>query len=480
MTSNSPDMREDGNETPHDGGLGVVGEVLAASADLSVMLSPDGTVTSVVPGRGIDAFAGLDAWVGRKIEDLLTSESVPKLRRALGTLERGEAGARPVELNHVDGEAWEFPVRYTLLRYGADGSVLMAGRDLRAVAETQSRLVQAQMSLEQGYEARREFDTRYRLLLRTVSDAVVFLSASDGRVVDLNEPAAALLGGTRDALGGKPLSRALKDSERGDLIEMLTSAAVTEDGTPVEVVSLAGDRRLTLRPQLFRAGGERFVIARILSADGADAQDDSLGTNLAQLYAKGTDAMIFTSIKGEILSCNDAFLELIDAAHLSGVKGQSIASYLARGQIDVNVIVDHARRSGHLRAYSTQIVNDLGAETPVELSAIYLNDRTHPELGFILRDTSRSEALRSSTGGIRGGDESSRGVMELVGSATLKEIVAETTEVVEKMCIETAVHLTRNNRVAAAEMLGLSRQSLYVKLRKYGLLARDTDTDSDD
>ena len=65
--------------------------------------------------------------------------------------------------------------------------------------------------------------------------------------------------------------------------------------------------------------------------------------------------------------------------------------------------------------------------------------------------------------------------MELVGSASLKEIVAETTDVVEKMCIETAVNLTRNNRVAAAEMLGLSRQSLYVKLRKYGLLNKDAD-----
>jgi DNA-binding NtrC family response regulator len=50
--------------------------------------------------------------------------------------------------------------------------------------------------------------------------------------------------------------------------------------------------------------------------------------------------------------------------------------------------------------------------------------------------------------------------------------VAATTDVVEKMCIETAVELTDNNRVAAAEMLGLSRQSLYVKLRKYGLLSK--------
>ncbi len=51
--------------------------------------------------------------------------------------------------------------------------------------------------------------------------------------------------------------------------------------------------------------------------------------------------------------------------------------------------------------------------------------------------------------------------------------MAETTDVVEKMCIQTAVELTRNNRVAAAEMLGLSRQSLYVKLRKFDLLTRD-------
>ena len=36
-----------------------------------------------------------------------------------------------------------------------------------------------------------------------------------------------------------------------------------------------------------------------------------------------------------------------------------------------------------------------------------------------------------------------RNVMELVGSASLKEIVAETTDVVEKMCIETAVNLTK-------------------------------------
>ncbi len=45
----------------------------------------------------------------------------------------------------------------------------------------------------------------------------------------------------------------------------------------------------------------------------------------------------------------------------------------------------------------------------------------------------------------------------------------EATDVVERLCIKTALELTDDNRASAAEMLGLSRQSLYVKLRRHGL-----------
>ena len=51
----------------------------------------------------------------------------------------------------------------------------------------------------------------------------------------------------------------------------------------------------------------------------------------------------------------------------------------------------------------------------------------------------------------------------------LKDLVREATEVIERLCIEAALELTGDNRASAAEMLGLSRQSLYVKLRRYGL-----------
>jgi len=51
----------------------------------------------------------------------------------------------------------------------------------------------------------------------------------------------------------------------------------------------------------------------------------------------------------------------------------------------------------------------------------------------------------------------------------LKELVRETADVIERLCISAALKLTGDNRATAAELLGLSRQSLYAKLRRYGL-----------
>ena len=58
---------------------------------------------------------------------------------------------------------------------------------------------------------------------------------------------------------------------------------------------------------------------------------------------------------------------------------------------------------------------------------------------------------------------------QLVGRVPLKDLVRESTDLIEQLCIEAALELTQDNRASAAELLGLSRQSLYVKLRRYGL-----------
>jgi DNA-binding NtrC family response regulator len=57
-----------------------------------------------------------------------------------------------------------------------------------------------------------------------------------------------------------------------------------------------------------------------------------------------------------------------------------------------------------------------------------------------------------------------------VGRVPLKELVRETTEITERLCIEASLRLTGDNRAAAAQMLGLSRQGLYDKLRRYDMI----------
>jgi len=56
-----------------------------------------------------------------------------------------------------------------------------------------------------------------------------------------------------------------------------------------------------------------------------------------------------------------------------------------------------------------------------------------------------------------------------LGEVSLKVLVSETVGVLERHYIEAALVNTEGNRSAAAKMLGLSRQSLYVKLSRYGI-----------
>ena len=204
---------------------------------------------------------------------------------------------------------------------------------------------------------------------------------------------------------------------------------------------------------MFRAAGERLLMCRLELADTSDARRDELTENLLGLYHEGADGVIFTDRDGHDPGANEAFLNLTDSPNLGAVKGRSMAEFLARGAVDLRVLIDNAKRVGQMRMYATKVNTAYEGQNSVEIAATYLNDRPAPFFVFVIRDTSRAEALRRPGLGVS--EDGGRSIMELVGSSTLKDIVAETTDVVEKMCIETAVELTRNNRVAAAEMLGL-------------------------
>ena len=452
-------------------GPDMLGEVIAKASDISIVISEAGTVLSVLINPEHDGFANMTSWEGRDVRDFLTLESVPKLEAQLERFMVSDQDVRAIELNHSDGEAFGFPVRYTFQPIGPDGAILMLGRDLRPIADMQQQLVKAQIALERDYEAQREYDTRFRVLMEASSEAFVFLSQSSGRIVEINTAAAVLFGATVEELRGASFAQELEGRRKTEIVSGLVSAALADSSQPLELMTRRSKRSVLARPTAFRAAGERMLIVRLMSDEDEDMVTDDLAENLSALYQEGAEAIIFTDGEGLIQSANESFLNLIDAPHLTKIKGRSLGDFFARGAVDLKVLADNARRVGQMRIYATKLASEFGSQISVEVSATWLDHPNNPAIVFVIRDTSRAEAVRKTKASIN--DDSVRSVMELVGSAPLKEIVSETNDVVEKMCIETAVELTRNNRVAAAEMLGLSRQSLYVKLRKYGLLSRN-------
>ncbi|WP_245875320.1 transcriptional regulator PpsR [Tabrizicola aquatica] len=446
-------------------------EVLALAADISLLVDPTLRVTTVLVNPTHRSFGQLTDWEGTLLSEILTDESRRKLEARLDEMAGHRRSVPAVELNHVSQNVWEFPVRYSLHRLGSDGSILMLGRDLRPMAEVQQQLVAAQLALERDYEAQRELDTRYRVLMETTRDPVMLVSMSTGRIADLNPAAALMLGGARAEIVGSAVAQEFDGRRRGEFLEALSNAAAVDSATPVEVTARRSQRRVLVTPRLFRAAGERLLLCLIDPEDRSTQASGDLGENLQRLYHEGVDGIVFADAEGVIRAANEAFLNMTDASGIGAVRGRSIADYLVRGQVDLRVLLDNVKRTGQLRLYATRLTTDFSGQVAVELSASWLNDRPNPVLVLVVRDASRADALRRAQGGLP--DEGSRSVMELVGSSTLKDIVAETTDVIEKMCIETALELTRNNRVAAADMLGLSRQSLYVKLRKYGLVNKD-------
>jgi transcriptional regulator PpsR len=452
----------------------VLSEIIASAADLALLVSPARKVVAVLSNPRDGQRARSAEWEGEPLSAVFAAESYRKLDARLGDLLEGRTVQLSLELNHADATIWHYPVRYTLHRIGQDESFLMVGRDLRAIAEVQQQLVQAQIALERDYEAQREIETRYRVLMEVGRDPLLIISMATGRIVDVSASAAVILGGARTDLIGASIAQEFEGRRRGEFLESMANLAVAETAGPIELTARRSQRRVLVTPTVFRAAGEKLLLCQIDIAEGTGGgPSDELAKQLSRLYHEGADGIVFCEADGTIRAANEAFLNLTDSANMASVRGRSLADYMARGAVDLRVLLENVRRTGQLRLYATRLTTDFSGQIAVELSATWLDDRPQPLLVLVVRDASRAESLRRTTMGP--GDEGVRNVMELVGSATLKDIVAETTDVIEKMCIETALELTRNNRVAAAEMLSLSRQSLYVKLRKYGLLNKDGD-----
>ena len=440
-------------------------ELVGASADVALVLDADGTVLQgAVDARGVGD-DDVAAWVGRPWIDTVAVDS----RDKVADLVAGQAPGRERQVNQVLGDGRELLVGYRTVRLGAAGTLIALGKDLSSLTRMQQRLVNVQQSMERDYSKLRQFETRYRMLFQTAPEAILIASAANARVVEANPAACELLGTTERRLVGSPLARWFDEGQRPPLEDAV--AALRLGGKALAVALPDAERPLLGRLSSFKIDGRDHLLVRLQDAAPGTAGQVGTGAEraarLAALVENAPDALVVTDPKGRVLVANAEFLDMAQVGRLEQTLDVSLADWLGQGGIDYDVIMASLREHGSIRLYATQMLGELGSVTDVEVSAAAIETGELECIGFAIRNIGRRVAANDDSAALspRSVDQ----LTQLVGRVPLKELVRESTDLIEQLCIQAALKLTGNNRASAAEMLGLSRQSLYVKLRRYSL-----------
>ena len=371
----------------------------------------------------------------------------------------------------------DLPLLCATLKVGSTGQIIALARDLREISLLQQRLVDAQQAIERDYTRLRQLETRYRVLFEMASEAVIVLDANTFKVIEANPRAADLLSDSVKKLSGRLLMDYLTKGDRIQVQSLLSKVAYTSTVAELNTSILSG-QEVYLSAAPFRNENQSLILVTLKrSGELVDRHDSNAQSLVIQALEKAPDGFIVTNSAGKILTANQAFLRLIISDKLEQILNEPLDRWLERSSVDLRVMLSNLHEKGSIKLFATSIRDSFGTLHPVEISAVSV-PYPHACLGFTIREV--GSRIRSKIQPEESITRSSEELTQLVGRLPLKEIINETTDLIEQLCIKAALDLTRGNRVSASEMLGLSRQSLYIKLRKYDLSDQSKDSDTEE
>jgi transcriptional regulator PpsR len=446
---------------------GQVAAIVTAASDLSVVVDDADVVTNVSHSLDLPSPGLLDDWEGRRFEEIVSEASRPTLRRMLRLVRGGKPASR-FDLGHPIGNRIELPIRYAGVRLGGDGQVMLLGRDRRAEIDLHGKLLAGRQSLERSNRLQRQSEAHYRLVFESASAPMIMADAESGKIRDINPRAAELLGATAAQLSGKRVTAIFSRADQ-PAVQALLSAAAVAVGPHTATVQSPEGTRVDLSAELFRAGELKLVMLRLTPSGAAAAAGESDAFGQVALLQQAPEAILLTDSDGRAAWANEAFLVLAGVPLAAQLVGRPLDQLFEWQGAAQEILLQNARRHGNVASFAGILRGAHGSLTDVEMSVVALQG-PNPGYGFVLRAASPEAARQGVTGDIA---QTAQGMVELIGRVPLKDLVRDTTDVIEKMCIEAALRLTGNNRASAARALGLSRQAFYLKLARFGITGEE-------
>jgi transcriptional regulator PpsR len=436
-------------------------QLVLEANDICLILDASGVIEQVALGTDDASLAPAEDWVGMAWSDTATSESLIKIKDLLnGTSSTG----RWRQVNHLVADSPDLPVSWKTVRLD-DGRFLAIGRNLRQVSQLQQRLLDVQSSLERDYARLNQAEVRYRMLFSLASEAILFVDADSRKIVEANPAAGRLLDKPANKLLNRTFPRGFTDNSADAIDELLLRVRAAGGAEDLIVKTAHNDQALRVNAALVRREDGPYFLIRMHAPE--HGFHDSYSNQILEVINRSPDAFVVTDPDGRIRAANQAFLNLTAMATVLQVADQPLDRWLGRTGVDVALLLRNLRDRNEIRTYDTTLYPEFGDPIDVELSGVSALDSDEPCFGFVVRRRLASPAPARGTPTQL--PHSIEEMTDLVGRVPLKELVRETTDIIERMCIEAALKMSGQSRASAAEMLGLSRQSLYVKLRRYGI-----------
>jgi transcriptional regulator PpsR len=442
--------------------------------DITLLLDMDGVIREATLSTAM-AGESVDGWLGRPWVEIAGEAGGDKIRRMVDDARMsGISAFRQINQRFPSGA--EIPMEFTTVLLGGRAGMLAVGKNLRAVAELQSRLIAAQQTMERDYWKLREIETRYRLVFDASDEAVVIVSAANLRIVEANRAAVEALNSQRrrnEDLAGRELLHEVAAGDREAVRDML--ARVRDRGKALSIlVHLGAEAKpWMLRGSLITAEPGQVFLLQFTAANAPVEYSHGATSNIEGLVDHLPDGFVALDSSGVINHANQAFLELVQVGTKGSVVGENLARWLWQPGADLEALLSNIDMHGSVRMFTTSIRGELGTDTDIEISAASVESghgngeaAEGRQIGVLLRNVSRrlvaagdGDMLQNALGSLS----------EQIGKSSLRKLVKNTVSIVEQHYVKQALALAKGNRTATAELLGLSRQSLYAKLGRYGL-----------
>jgi transcriptional regulator PpsR len=430
----------------------------ADKPDITLMLDRDGVIREVSPSVAMKNEA-LDRWRGRPWGETVPPELGGRVAQAIEASRNGRE-SQCFRVQQLLPSGRELPIEYTTVSLGKKAGFVAIGRNLKDVSDLQSRLVDAVKAREQDFWRLRDIERRYRAVLDASNEAVALVRGSNMRVVEANVRATRSLG----LLPGAEFLPELSARDR-KAFEAALELARSQGRAPNIALHLQNGSQWSLRASLITSDSDPFYLLQMAALSAAPETDDE-AYGLEQILHRLPDAFVIVDRDGALLKANPTFLDLAQVGVESAVLGQKLSRWLSQPGEDFAVIVGLIQRHGSVRRMLCRLEGELGSATEVEVSAV--GDRTpHPKtFGLLMRDVSPRETRPDPSLGFEIRDASDTLEPQ---KDTLEAAVKASVEAIERRYLEEALATSRGNRTLAARHLGLSRQTLHVKLNKYKL-----------